>query len=235
MKNGEVKMGEFYSNGMDEKGAKEDCILQLTEAGYNNIQVMAVEQIKTAVDTEVVDDTAVSNLYENLFEDDSEEFEKQETGDISVIDNEETEEVVQTDTVDAPEEVSDEEIEQDMEEATDDSEDVSDASEEDDDIDKKESSEETIEDVPKEDSETKKELSSAEKTALREEYQKLFKDVLKKSEIGKPVIEMTLQEKIDFLQKMSEKWSKNDPSEFLSDKDEEKLNKYFPEEEEKKA
>ena len=41
----------------------------------------------------------------------------------------------------------------------------------------------------------------------------------------KSVEEMTLSEKNDFYSKLAKKWTKNDPSEFMTDKEQEKLNK----------
>ena len=43
--------------------------------------------------------------------------------------------------------------------------------------------------------------------------------------IDKSVEEMSLSEKNDFYSKLAKKWTKNDPSEFMTDKEQEKLNK----------
>lgn len=61
----------------------------------------------------------------------------------------------------------------------------------------------------------------------------MFKSVLPKVSTEKSVSEMTIAEKNDFYSKLAEKWTKNDPSEFLSDKDQEKLNKFIAKPEEK--
>lgn len=63
----------------------------------------------------------------------------------------------------------------------------------------------------------------------------MFKTVLPKVSTEKSFSEMTIAEKTDFLTKLSEKWTKNDPSEFLSDKDQEKLNKVVAKPEEKES
>ncbi len=64
----------------------------------------------------------------------------------------------------------------------------------------------------------------------------MFKQVLPKVSTEKSFEEMTIAEKTDFLTKIAEKWTKNDPTEFLSDKDQAKLNKIVakPEEKEEK-
>jgi len=43
--------------------------------------------------------------------------------------------------------------------------------------------------------------------------------------IGKSVEEMTLKEKNSFYEELAKKWTKEDPSEFMSDDQQEKLNK----------
>lgn len=50
MKDGDVKMGEFYSLATSKEGAREECTNQLRSAGYSNITVMAIEQNTDAVD-----------------------------------------------------------------------------------------------------------------------------------------------------------------------------------------
>lgn len=80
------------------------------------------------------------------------------------------------------------------------------------------------------DSETT-ELTVDEKNALKTEYTTLFKEILNGLEDKKSVSEMTLEEKMNFLKELSEKWTKNDPVEFMDSDEQEKLDKYVPEEE----
>ena len=221
MKNGDVKMGEFYSLKDNEKTAKQDCIEQMTEAGYGNITIMAIEQNVDAINTNI-EETPIKDLYESLYEDDSEEYEKQETGNIS-----DTNSDGGSDSSDNPVNTEDSESNDTSNSSTEEPEENSEMgdnkSTEDIEID------DNKEDEPSETSkDSKKELTAAEKTALKDEYTKFFKDVLNRSEIEKSVSEMTLEEKISFLQKISEKWKKNDPSDFLTHSDEEKLNQYVP-------
>jgi hypothetical protein len=79
------------------------------------------------------------------------------------------------------------------------------------------------------DSETT-ELTVDEKNALKTEYTTLFKEILNGLEDKKSVSEMTLEEKMNFLKELSEKWNKNDPIEFMDSDEQEKLDKYVPEE-----
>lgn len=260
-KDGVEKSGEFYSNKYSKDEARIDCLKQLQSQGYNNINVMAIEQNVDGVNQEVKEEPAGENLYDMYQEDDSSEYEKQETGDTSSntkpkvtqkkdngstedseSDNsEDTTETSDDDSEtseDTPEDDSkkDEDTEEDTEnteEKTDDSEqdsseeDTSDSDDDDDDDDK------STEEEPEED---EKKLTAEEKENLRGEYSKIFKEVLTKMETEKSVSEMTIQEKLDFLTKLQEKWTKNDPTEFMKTKDQETLDKFVakPEEKEEK-
>lgn len=53
MKNGDIKVGEFYSLATSNESAKNDCVTQLQSAGYTNVSVMAIEQNIDAVDQNV--------------------------------------------------------------------------------------------------------------------------------------------------------------------------------------
>ena len=273
MNNGDVKMGEFYSQATSNEGARKDCIDQLRAAGYSNITIMAIEQNADAVNQDVDEVPPGENLY-NMYEDDSEEYEKQETGDTSddtsddtnndtsssdddsssednSEDNSDTDsdsdgddEETSDDTQDGegdseeekPEEDSskeqtDDSTSEDSEESTDDTEDDSSKEEKKDDSKKKDSSD--SEDSDEEEEEKK--LTAEEKATLKDEYTKIFKQVLPKVSTEKSVSEMTIAEKTDFYSKLSEKWTKDDPTLFLKDKDQEKLNKFIAKPEEKES
>jgi hypothetical protein len=53
----------------------------------------------------------------------------------------------------------------------------------------------------------------------------MFKSELQKTKLQKSVDEMTIKEKADFWGNIAKNWTKQDPEEFMSDKDIEKLNK----------
>jgi len=82
IKDGQVKIGDFYSNAIDNPGAKEDCISNLTQMGYSNIRIIGIEQTNLAVNTDVELMSGNEDPIDLLEDDDSEEFEKQETGDV---------------------------------------------------------------------------------------------------------------------------------------------------------
>lgn len=236
IKDGKIKTGEYYSNALDNEGAKEDCLSNLTQVGYSAIRVLGIEKTNTAVDTNVDDIKPDVDMYDGLEEDDSEEYEKQETGDIDTdIDvNDDTKSNEKKDNdEDKSDEVDDKEMKSDDEENSDDD---SDAGNETDDVEKKDSEEDKSDDVEKDDSEKddneeekeekeEEKLSTEEKKVLKDEYTSTFRSILIDMKIDKSVEEMSLSEKNDFYSKLAKKWTKNDPSEFMTDKEQEKLNK----------
>jgi hypothetical protein len=53
IQNGEMKNGEYYSHITDKEEAKNDCILQLGNIGYSDVQIKAMEQTtQTAISDE---------------------------------------------------------------------------------------------------------------------------------------------------------------------------------------
>lgn len=265
VKDGCLKMGPFYSRATNEKDAINDCREFLSQNGYEDIEIMAVEhnaveQIETGNDSseEFTDDKSFE-----MYEDDSVEFEKQETGDTSSSDaeqemkkednpekevekvadefekdekpaedaesedkGEEKEETAEEkDDKKDDAEVKDEEKAEDKKEDKKEDEKKEDKNKENSDEEKKE--DDKAEEVKKyeEDKEDEKKLTGDEKAALKEEYNKIFKDVLGKMGLEKSIDDMTLEERTSFYEKMSEKWTKNDPSEFMTDKEQAELNK----------
>lgn len=257
-KDGEVKLGEFYSSAKTTLEARQDCEMKLSEAGYSAIEVLAIERSRYGENDEVEpcpsDDSCVCT------EDDSEEYEKQETGDTSSSedssendssDDKETEDdTEQSDSEDSEDAVEDDKEEEEEKEdekdedaendenadntsssedsTEDDAEDkdVEDGEEKDDTgSEEDEESDDTEDDKEEDEKDEEKELTADEKNVLKDEYTKIFKDVLKKQKLDKCVDDMELDERVEFWKAISDKWSKNDPSEFLSDKDQEKLNK----------
>lgn len=258
MKNGDIKVGEFYSLATSNESAKNDCVTQLQSAGYTNVSVMAIEQNIDAVDQNVEQTPPDENMYD-IYEDDSEEYEKQETGDTSgdgdtnggsgdASSNDNSTEgssddgstddgSKETDSTEDPEDSTEDgsegtNPEESPEDGTGgDTEDSEEASDDESD-DSKENSDTDATSDPEEEPEEKK-LTAEEKSQLKDAYTKVFKSVLPKVSTEKSVSEMTIAEKNDFYSKLAEKWTKNDPSEFLSDKDQEKLNKFIAKPEEK--
>jgi len=215
-KDGSGSMGEFYSMAPTIEGAKEECRNQLMASGFNSVMIMAVDQSFPAVNTDV-DDSWVDKSLENVTpccEDDSEEFLKQETGDTSteeesdgdednntedteskvettVSDDDTTEQSVENDdekgTEETPAEKSSEEKDENSEDDAKDTEkkDVEDENNEE--STEEQDSESEDKDDDEEVEEEPKKLTAEEKTVMKDEYTKVFKDVLKKMEIEKSV------------------------------------------------
>ena len=235
LKDGQPKVGEYYSNALDMESAKRECISRVAGLGCTAIRVLGVEQTG-AVDPNVAQEQPGVNLYD-VYEDDSKEFEKQETGDVSSGSEAEnkTDDVpssgvgndsdTKDGTLDGDSEKADEpnQKEPKRDGKTPEQENPSDdgSGENNDEPNDDENGEEPSESPAGE----QRKLTSDERNSLREEYTRVFKDVLKKVNLGKSFIEMTLQEKMDFLKTLSGKWTKSDPAEFLTDKEFEKLNR----------
>lgn len=90
-------------------------------------------------------------------------------------------------------------------------------------------SEEDSEDDSEEDSEgddKKEELSDEEKTDLKNEYKKTFKEILFKCKFDDLCFDdLSIQQKVKFFTELGKKWKKNEPQDFMSDKEIEQLNK----------
>lgn len=233
IKDGKIKTGEYYSNALDNEGAKEDCLSNLTQVGYSAIRVLGIEKTNTAVDTNVDSIRPDVDMYDGLEEDDSEEYEKQETGDADnetdVKNNVKSDEKknVEDDTEDKSNEIDDKEQESDNEEKMTDDSDKEDKTDDAEQNDSEKTDDAEKDDSEKDDNEEEKEekLSTEEKKALKDEYTSTFRSILIDMKVDKSVEEMTLSEKNDFYSKLAKKWTKNDPSEFMTDKEQEKLNK----------
>lgn len=229
MKDGTVKTGEFYSQATDIESAKEDCMSSMTSAGYTDMRVLAIEQNVQGVVGGVKDEPAGVDYYDVYREDDSAEFEKQETGD---EDTEVKEEPAKEEPKKEEEPKKDEE-KPDVSDKGSEGDEKDDGSEKDDKTEKQDEpdSEETDgeedseEEKQNDDADKDEELTAEQKTTYKDEYTKLFKATLKKMKLGKSVQDMSLEEKTNFWTELAKKWTKADPSKFLSDKDQEKLNK----------
>ena len=212
MKDGEVKTGEYFSSAVDMESAQRDCVNGLSPLGYSNIRVLGIEKAQNAVDMDT------------LSEDDSEEYEEQET---TPADNEsepKDEQPEEKETEEAPAEDEKEAENTETEEAPE-GEESDKQSEEESAEEAPEDEEEPTEEEPvEEEPEEEKKLTPDEKHALREEYTRIFKSELQKTKLNKSVNEMSIGEKAKFWTAISEKWSKEEPEEFMTKADIEKLN-----------
>lgn len=188
IKDGKVKIGEFYSNAADGSGAREDCIDNLSHVGYGNIRIIGTEQNNLAVNTDVELMSGNEEPEDLLEADDSEEFEKQETGDSG----EEKEDGERGDQAEQ-------------------------------DGDSEKSPSDGGESAPEEGDSG--EMTPEKKSELKSKYTQAFRDVLVNMALRKSVDEMTLKEKDTFYGKLLKKWNGADPSEFMTDEEQEKLDK----------
>lgn len=144
---------------------------------------------------------------EDSSEDDSEESSNEETDDEDSSDGEDD-----SSNEDSDENSDDEDSKEDLDKEDDDSDDED--SEEDSDDSKKDS----------DDDEEKEELDANKKSELRDEYRMTFKNVLSKCKFTKSFNDLTLEEKVKFFTELSKAWKKNEPNEFMTDKEIDQLN-----------
>lgn len=218
MKNGQIKTGEYFSSATDMEAAKTDCVSNLSPLGYSSIRILGIEQTNNAVE-----------LPQSLDEDDSKEYEEQETGasDSSTKDSGQEDSKTDDGSKDAPKDTEnpdehkkEDSVDSENGKKDDDKEEPKIQSDNTEDQNEKEKSDDK---QPEEKSEQK--LTPTQKQVLRDEYVGMFKAELQKTKLEKSVEEMTVKEKAEFWGTIAEKWTKEDPEEFLSDREIEKLNK----------
>ena len=242
---GSIKTGEAYSNAISASAAKADVNAKLSRIGYSNISILAIEATDAcdcaaakacAEDEEVVEDDMLDGRVHNnhVSEADDEEEPAEDEG------AEEEEETEEDNEEDSSEEDSSEDEEQSSEkddakedkvedtkseESTEDG-----AEEEEDDSEDEESSDDSEEEESSEegddgdDGEEKEELDANEKAELKDKYRKTFKNVLVKCKFDTSFNDLTLEQKVKFFTELSKAWKKNEPTEFMTDKEVEQLN-----------
>ena len=74
--------------------------------------------------------------------------------------------------------------------------------------------------------ESKEDLSDEEKAQYKSDYKKTFKDIMLKCKFeDKCFDDLSIAEKVEFFTKLQKAWKKNEPKDFMSDKEIEQLNK----------
>ena len=242
---GSIKTGEAYSNAISASAAKADVNAKLSRIGYSNISILAIEATdacdctaaKACIeDEEVVEDDMLDGRVHNnhVSEADDEEEPAEDEG------AEEEEETEEDNEEDSSEEDSSEDEEQSSEEDDTKEDKVEDtkseestedgAEEEEDDSEDEESSDDSEEEESSEegddgdDGEEKEELDANEKAELKDKYRKTFKNVLVKCKFDTSFNDLTLEQKVKFFTELSKAWKKNEPTEFMTDKEVEQLN-----------
>lgn len=228
---GSIKTGEAYSNAISASAAKADVNAKLSRIGYSNISILAIEATdvcdctaaKACAEEEIAEDDMLDGRVHNNHISEA-DYEEESADDEDAEEEEETEEETEDDN---EEESSEESSEEDgtkeektedtkSEESTEDS-----AEEEEDDSEEEESSEE---DDGEDDGEEKEELDANEKAELKDKYRKTFKNVLVKCKFETSFNDLTLEQKVKFFTELSKAWKKNEPTEFMTDKEIEQLN-----------
>lgn len=198
MKDGEIKTGECFSDGISPKTAKIDALVKLTKLGYSGISILAIEVSDIEDDSE--DDSIQFNEpcgdcdiagkafgMGSMFEADDEEKEP------------ETKEDVEPKKED-PNKDKEEDVEEEPEEI--DVDNVSDKAND------------------------GEEIDAGEKTALTNQYKRAFKQAMIKSGFEVSFDELNIDDKVKFFTNLLHTWAnKADPSKFMTPKETEALNK----------
>ena len=222
-KDGDIKTGEAYSNAVSMSAAKADVNAKLSQCGYDNITILAIENCPdmpkaTAVqdygtlDVSEADDKKDDSSSDDKKDDSSSDDSSSDDGDDS--DDDSFDEEPADDSSD--EDTSDDDSEDaDSEDGSDDSNDDSDEDSSEDDSD---------EDDDKSDEDSDDELDANKKSELRNLYRKTFKNTLVKCKFDTSFNDLTLDQKVKFFTELSKAWNEDyDPNEFMTDKELEQL------------
>ena len=241
-KDGSIKTGEAYSNAISASAAKADVNAKLSRIGYSNISILAIEATdacdcaaaKACAEEEVAEDDMLDGRVHNNHVSeadkgeettDDEGAEEEETEEDTEEDSEEEESTEETSTEEEKKEetksekTSKEDSEESAEENSEEEEEEEDTEEE-----SSEDSEEENDEEQSDDGEEKEELDANEKAELKDKYKKTFKNVLSKCKFETSFNDLTLEQKVKFFTELSKAWKKNEPTEFMTDKEVEQLN-----------
>lgn len=246
-KNGQIKTGEAYSNAISSAAAKADVNSKLSQIGYSNITILAIEQCETPVaENDILNDRNHNNhisIPEADDEEDSGESDDsadeeedtddtessdsdEETTDTSDTDDEDTEVSGDEDSDDATSDDKDSEGGEDSDDLSDnedsDEDDSDDEDSDDDDDSDDDSSDDSSDDEDSD--EEKEELDANKKAELKDKYRRVFKNTLVKCKFDTSFNDLTLEQKVKFFTALSKAWTKNEPNEFMTDKEIEQLN-----------
>lgn len=224
----------------DEPCCCDDC--EDSELDDGNKQYANVQEADSIIDYFSEKDDDKEEEKDEDSEEDSEEDEEEDSDE----DSDDSEESDDTDDSEEDDDVSDEEDDSFEDDEIDDGEDdTDDSKEEDDDTPDDEDSEDddsntedddSDEDEPEDDSDDSdnedddsndKELDDNEKSNLKDKYKKVFKNVMVKCKFeGKSFDDLSINEKVKFFTELSKVWKDEyEPSDFMSDKEVDQLNK----------
>ena len=171
------------------------------------------------------EDSSSDNSSEDASEEKSTEEETEETSEESSDEGSE-EESSEESSEESTEETSDEgsEEESSEESSEEETEEKSDGTEGEEESSDEEESDEEDSDEESDDGEKKEELDANEKAELKDKYRKTFKNTLSKCKFESSFNDLTLEQKVKFFTELSKAWKKNEPNEFMTDKEIEQLN-----------
>ena len=229
MKDGTIKTGEAYSNAISPRSAKADVLAKLSQLGYENVTILAIE----AGDPDSVGQTEPVGMDANFVppaqdvpaDTSTTSFESDNEDEIEEADDEEEDDSADDSEKNDKEEKSDDKSDDkdDEESADDDSKEATDKS--DDKADDKDD-EEADDADDKDDKSDDNELDDTQKNQLKDQYKKAFKAAMLKCKFEKAFNDLNLEEKVKLFTELNKTWKdKADPSEFMTPKETDALNK----------
>lgn len=253
-KDGGIKTGEAYSNAISATAAKADVKSKLSSIGYTDISILAIESCEADVEIDNFQANETEDIEENDMlrnrphnghidtpagvkvneadkdedkDSDAEEDKKEDSEDTSDEDNADSS--AEDEEGDSDDEESDDESSKDGSEDAEDTEDTADEESDEDaddssEDDNDEDSEESDDDEDSEESDDDDELDQNKKNELKDQYKKTFKNVLVKCKFETSFNDLTLDDKVKFFTELAKAWDKNEPNEFMTDKEIEQLN-----------
>lgn len=235
-KDGDIKTGEAYSNAISRDAAKADVNAKLSRIGYQNITILAIEATddcvgEVKIDTNVEENDMLNNRPHNNHVSEADKSDENETNDAD--ENKDAEDESTDDEDESADEETSKETEDEDTESTDDE--NAESTDEDASDEKEDSKESTDKQSTNDDKESENdeedELDANKKAELRDQYRRVFKNVLSKCKFTTSFNDLTLEEKVKFFTELSKAWKKNEPNEFMTDKEIEQLNNVVVKEE----
>lgn len=247
-KDGQIKTGEAYSNAISASAAKADVKAKLSAIGYANITILAIESCEADVEAgcfgdcqAVAEDDILKGKPHNGHVEEADEEETDSGDDDGDDGSDDTEADDGSDDADDSDDGSDDDDSSDDsdDESDDGSEDSDDAEgddgaddaeaddgsdDSDDSNDSDDSDGEPDDDSDDSDGDEKEELDASKKAELKDKYKKAFKNVLVKCKFDMSFNDLTLEQKVKFFTELAKAWTKNEPNEFMTDKEIEQLN-----------
>ena len=225
-KDGSIKTGEAYSNAVSMSAAKADVNAKLSQCGYDNITILAIENCTdapqpfaaptTEIDVNEADDEEKAEDADTSDEETSDEGSDEEESSDEEVSDEESSDEEESDEEESDEETSDEE--------TSDEESDEDTGSDEESSDEEDSDKESDDEEESDEESDEEELDSGKKSELRNMYRQTFKNTLVKCKFDTSFNDLTLEQKVKFFTELSKAWNEEyDPKDFMTDKELEQL------------